>query len=163
MHIPCFLLTLVQKPDVNGKLCFMDFVIGLQPSHSHMKHSQTIGFISALAIIGICFLPWSFIVSQNITVSGFHAEGTNFGKPGLFNLALCVVMMVLFAVPAVWSKRTNVLIAALNLAWSFRNYLLLSSCMMGECPQKKPALYLLLLLAFVLQAMTLLPKLEVKK
>ncbi|MES2005978.1 MAG: hypothetical protein V4450_15780 [Bacteroidota bacterium] len=128
-----------------------------------MKHSQTIGIIAALAMMGTCFLPWSFIASQNITVTGFYAEGTNFGKPGLFNVVMCAIMLVMFAIPAIWSKRTNVFVAAMNLAWSFRNYLLLSSCMMGECPEKKPALYFLLVLAFIIQAMTLLPKLPVKQ
>ena len=127
-----------------------------------MKYSQLIGIVAALALMAICFLPWSYIASQQITVSGFHAPGTNYGKPGLFNMAMCVIMLVMFLVPAVWSKRTNVFIAALNLAWSFRNYLLLSSCMMGECPEKKPALYILLVLSGILLLMTLLPKMEMK-
>jgi hypothetical protein len=128
-----------------------------------MKYSQRIGITATFALMAVCFLPWSYIVSKQITVSGFFAIGTNYGKPGLFNFAMCVLMLVLFAVPAVWSKRTNVFIAALNLAWSIRNYLLLSSCMMGECPEKKPGLYLLVLLALIIQVMSLLPKLEVKR
>lgn len=123
-----------------------------------MKHSQTIGILACIALLGICFLPWSYIASRQITISGFYAAGTHFGKPGLFNTAMCVIMLVLFAVPAVWAKRSNVFAAALNLAWSFRNYLLLSSCMMGECPEKRPALYGLLLLSVIIQVMALLPK-----
>jgi hypothetical protein len=127
-----------------------------------MKYSQRIGIVAAIALMAICFFPWIYIASKQITVSGFSAIGTNFGKPGLINFAFCVIMLVLFAVPAIWSKRTNVFIAALNLAWSFRNYLLLSSCMMGECPEKKWGLYVLVFLSIVIQAMALLPKLEVK-
>jgi len=127
-----------------------------------MKYSQRIGIVAAIALMAICFFPWSYIASKQITVSGFSAIGTNFGKPGLINFALCVVMLVMFVVPTIWAKRTNVFIAALNLAWSFRNYLLLSSCMMGECPGKKWGLYVLVFLAFVIQIMALLPKLEVK-
>lgn len=128
-----------------------------------MKYSQTIGFLAALLMIGLCFFPWSFIASQQLTITGMHAEGTNFGKPGLFNCILCVTMALLFLVPRVWAKRTNVFIAAFNLAWSFRNYLLVSSCMMGECPEKKPALFALLGLALVAQLMTLFPKMELPK
>jgi hypothetical protein len=128
-----------------------------------MKHSQTIGLVAALLIIGLCFLPWSFIASRQLVVTGMHAEGTNFGKPGLFNCILCGVMAILFLVPRIWAKRTNVFIAALNLAWSFRNYLLLSSCMMGECPEKKPALFAILGLALVAQLMALFPKMELPK
>lgn len=92
-----------------------------------------------------------------------NAMGTYFGKPGLFNVIVCCIMMVLFAVPAIWSKRTNVFLAAINLAWAFRNYLLVSACMMGECPEKKPALFALVGLALVIQVMALLPKIEMQR
>lgn len=128
-----------------------------------MKYSQRIGIAAAIGIMALCFLPWSYIASKQITVTGFFAVGTNFGKPGLFNFILCIVMLIMFAVPAVWAKRTNVFAGALNLAWSFRNFLLLSSCMMGECPEKKPALYLLVLLSLVTQVMAFLPKINVAR
>ena len=128
-----------------------------------MKHSQTTGIITTLLLIVTCFFPWSYIVSQNITVSGFDATGTNFGKPGLLNTILGALMIIFFAIPAIWAKRTNVFVAALNLAFSFRNYLLLSACLMGECPEKKPALFVLLGLSVVIMVMALLPKIPVKK
>ena len=135
----------------------------MQQIYRTMKYSQPIGIVAALAMMTVCFLPWTFIASQQITVSGFYAAGTNFGKPGLFNFAMCAIMITMFAVPAIWSKRINVFIGALNLAWSFRNYLLVSACMMGECPEKKPALFALLGLAMILQIMALLPKLDMQK
>lgn len=123
-----------------------------------MKYSQVIGIIAVVAMAALCFMPWTYIASRQITVTGMHAEGTNFGRPGLFHLFLGTVAIAMFLIPRIWSKRTNVFVAALNLAWAFRNYLLLSSCMMGECPEKKPALYLLLLAAVIIQLMALLPK-----
>ncbi|MEA3426489.1 MAG: hypothetical protein U9R46_09600 [Bacteroidota bacterium] len=127
-----------------------------------MKYSQTIGIIATLALVAICFLPWSYIASRQITITGFQAVGTNFGKPGLFTVILSGIMLVMFAVPAIWSKRTNVFIAALNLAWAFRNYLMISTCLMGECPEKKPALYIQVALSILILLMTLLPKLDLK-
>ncbi len=126
-----------------------------------MKYSQTVGIIAAFCLVGICFLPWSYIESRHITITGFDATGTNYGKPGMLNTILGVLMVVLFAIPAIWAKRTNVFLAALNLAFSFRNYLLLSACMMGECPEKKPGLYLGLIFSLVIMVMTLLPRLPV--
>jgi hypothetical protein len=123
-----------------------------------MRHSQTIGIIAVLILAILCFMPWSYIASRQLVISGMHAEGSNFGKPGLFHLILAAVMIVLFLIPRIWAKRTNVFVAAFNLAWAFRNYLLISSCMMGECPEKKPALYLILILAVLAQLMALLPK-----
>ena len=128
-----------------------------------MKHSQLIGIIAAVSILCICFLPWSYIPSVQVTVSGFHAEGTSFGKPGVLNCLLCLAAIVLFSIPAIWAKRTNVFIGALNLAWSLRNYLLLSSCMMGECPEKEIALYGLMSVSVIMLVMTFLPKIEIKK
>ena len=128
-----------------------------------MKYTQTIGLLASLLLMVVCFLPWTYIASEQLTVTGFQATGTNFGKPGLFNITMGCIMAILFAVPAIWSKRTNVFIAALNLAWSFRNYLLVSACMMGECPEKKPALYTLVILSILLQLMSLLPKMDMQK
>jgi hypothetical protein len=126
-----------------------------------MKYSQRIGILAAVAIMAVCFLPWSYIAGPNITISGFHAEGTNFGRPGLMNFILCVIMLVLYSVPAIWAKRINVFISAVNLAWSFRNYLMVTACMMGVCPEKKAGLYFLLFFSLVTQVMALLPKMPV--
>ena len=128
-----------------------------------MKHSQLIGVIAVLALTGICFMPWTVIESKHITVTGFASEGTSFGKPGYLNVILSAICLLLFVIPKIWAKRTNVFIAAINLAWAFRNYLLLSGCLLGECPEKKAGLYLMLLAAGVIQVMALLPKIKVEK
>lgn len=107
-------------------------------------------------------MPWTVIESKNIVVTGFASEGTSYGKPGYMNVILSMVSLLLFAIPKIWAKRTNVFVAAINLAWAFRNYLVLSGCMLGECPEKKPGLYLLLLAAAVIQVMALLPKINVE-
>jgi hypothetical protein len=106
-----------------------------------MKYSQRIGIIATIALMAVCFLPWVYIASKQITISGFIAIGTNFGKPGLLNFIMCVIMLVMFAVPAIWAKRTNVFIAALNLAFSIRNFYSIIFCIAGECPEKKIGLY----------------------
>ncbi|CAN5297979.1 hypothetical protein BH11BAC6_BH11BAC6_15340 [soil metagenome] len=125
-----------------------------------MKYSQLIGSIAVLTLFGICFMPWIVIVSQHITVTGFHAPGTDFGKPGYLNVVMSAICLLLFLVPKIWAKRTNVFVAAINLAWSFRNYLLLGSCLLGDCPEKKAGLYLLLLTSVIIQLMALLPKIN---
>jgi hypothetical protein len=123
-----------------------------------MKHSQTIGIIAVILMIGVCFMPWSYIASKDLTISGMNAIGTDFGRPGKLNLIFAAFSIVLFSVPKIWAKRTNVFIAALNLSWSFRNYLLVTGCMMGECPEKRLGIFLLVTLAIIIQAMSLLPK-----
>jgi hypothetical protein len=65
--------------------------------------------------------------------------------------------------PLLWAKRLNVALAALILAWSFRNYLVLSTCQMGECPQKQWALYACIVISFGILIMTFLPKIKIPK
>ena len=128
-----------------------------------MKHSQLTGIIAALAVIGICYMPFVVIASEHIVITGLDSGSTSFGKPGLMNIILSVVCMLLFATPKVWAKRMNVFIAAINFAWAIRNYLLLTTCNAGECPEKKLGLYLLLIACFIIQIMTFMPKIKLPK
>jgi len=127
-----------------------------------MKHSQLIGIIAAIGIIALCFFPWSYIESKDITITGMSAPDTNFGKPGLMNIIILSVAILFFILPKVWAKRVNVFLGIFNLAWSIRNYIVVSGCLMGECPVKKPALYILIVLSAIVLLMALLPKLQVK-
>ncbi|MGN6619371.1 MAG: hypothetical protein ACTHJ5_19500 [Ilyomonas sp.] len=71
-------------------------------------------------------------------------------------------MMLFFAIPKVWSKRTNVFFGAINFGWSVRNYLILTNCFMGECPEKRFGIFLLLLLSFSMLLLTFFPDIKVK-
>jgi hypothetical protein len=125
-----------------------------------MKYSQLLGFIAVILLAGICYLPWSFIAEGNILVTGMSAPGTVYGKPGLMHLVLGVLLILFFLIPKIWAKRTNVFIAAINLAWSIRNYILLSTCYMGECPRIKAGLFLAILLCAFILVMSFLPDLK---
>ena len=125
-----------------------------------MKYSQTLGCIAVLSLAAICYLPWSFILEKNIVITGMSAPGTIYGKPGLMHIFLGIILIICFIIPVVWVKRVNVFLAAINLAWSIRNFILLSTCFMGECPQKQYGLYLELLLSSFILIMTFLPDLK---
>jgi hypothetical protein len=96
-------------------------------------------------------------------MSGFDTTGTRFGRPGLFLDFFTLIALFLFAIPKIWSKRTNIFIGAIVFTWSIRNYILVSTCLMGECPIKQPALYVLVVASFVVMVMTLLPKINTSK
>ncbi|MBH2004922.1 MAG: hypothetical protein I8H66_09560 [Sphingobacteriia bacterium] len=127
-----------------------------------MKYSQQIGMMLALAVIGVCWMPWVVIESKAILVDGFHTTGTNFGRPGLFLSYASGMAFVLFILNRIWAKRTNVFITTFAFAWSVRNYLILSACYGGECPQKQPGLYLEVALTAMMLLMSLLPKMDIK-
>jgi len=128
-----------------------------------MKYSQQIGVAAVLALLGICFMPWVYIASVNITVTGFNATGTNFGKPGLLGVIFGAIMLMLFLVQKIWAKRTNVFIGAIVFAWSIKNFIVLASCFAGDCPEKKAGLYLQLLFSFIALLMTFFPKIDLPK
>jgi len=125
-----------------------------------MKHSQLIGVVAVLALAGICFIPWVYIASANITVTGMYAEGTAFGRPGLVSITLGVVCAILFITPKVLAKRTNFFLATIGFAWAIKNYIVITSCFAGDCPEKKAGIFLQLAAAFIIMVMTFLPKID---
>lgn len=128
-----------------------------------MKYTQVIGIFLSLTVIGLCFLPWSIVESAGITIKGMNTAGTDFGRPGLLNIILAVGMTIFFATPTLWAKRTNVFIATFHVAWCIRNYILVTTCLGGECPTKQPALFVLLLAGIILLVCALFPKMDINK
>jgi len=129
-----------------------------------MKYSQTIGIIAALALIGVCFLPWIYLPNLNLTLSGLHGkvnENGTFGVQWKPHTLFCVIMIIFFLTQKIWAKRTNLFIGFLNLGWAIKNYIIFTMCR-PECPEVKPGLYLLVAFAIVLQLCTFLPKMKIK-
>jgi hypothetical protein len=96
----------------------------------------------ALVLIGTLFFPWVVIESRSMVISGMEATGTNFGKPGAFTLVFASLVFVFSLVPRIWAHRICLFSAALNIGWAIRNFLILSACSGGECPQRQWAFYL---------------------
>lgn len=107
-------------------------------------------------------MPWAYIASLQGEITGMQTAGTSFGRPGFLNIIFAGIAAILFLIPQIWAKRVNVIIGAVLLAWSIRNYLLVGTCAMGECPDKKPGLHLLLFLSVGILLMTFLPRIPVK-
>jgi hypothetical protein len=129
-----------------------------------MKYSQVIGIIASLSIIGICYMPWVFIPQLNITLSGVNvyvSKNLYLGKPIKFYLFFLCIMIIFFALPKIWVKRTNVFLGAIVLGYSIYNYLLYTLCREGVCPEKKTGIYLLVISALIVQLMTLFPKITI--
>jgi hypothetical protein len=92
------------------------------------------------------------------------ASGTqNFGKPGLVNIFCSLGAIVLFLLPRVWAKRTNIFFCGFNMAWAVRNYILLTRCYGGDCPEKKTGLYMLVLASALMLLMAFVPDIQVKE
>jgi len=122
-----------------------------------------VGFLATIALIAACFFPWVFIESKNITVTGIQSAGTSFGKPAYFHFVMAAFYLVFNFTPRIWAKRVNLLIVALNIGWTARNYFLISACAGGECPEKKVGLYIVVISSVAMMVVTLFPKIELQK
>jgi hypothetical protein len=108
-------------------------------------------------------MVWVFIESKSITVTGLEATGTNFGRPGYLHLILTPFFIVFTLVPRVWAKRANLLVSALNLAWSVRNYFVISACSGGECPVKRIGIYLTVAASLFMLVSSLFPDIKLEE
>ncbi len=128
-----------------------------------MKYSNYIGIAAAAALIAFCFFPWVYIQSVNTIVTGLRAEHTNFGKPGLLHIILAVISIVFFVVQKIWAKRINLFVCTFNLAWSIRNFLIVTQCEQGDCPEKRAGIYAVVLLSILMLVMSTLPEMKLKE
>jgi hypothetical protein len=129
-----------------------------------MKYSVHIGILFCGILVLSAYFPWIHINSLQTEVSGVGANiKTVFGKPALMNFYLLPIIILFFLIPKLWAKKLNPFVGAINLAWALRNFLLLSTCRNGECPEQKIALYIYFISAIVILVMTVLPhKLKVE-
>src|SRR5688572_1201235 len=122
-----------------------------------MRWVKWLGIVAALVMLATCFMEWVYIVSKKISVTGFESTGTSFGKPGAIHLILTILFIVFSLIPRLWAKRANAAVAAINVGWAIRNYLLISACSGGECPEKQFALYLVLLCSVIMMIASWFP------
>ena len=128
-----------------------------------MRYMKWVGLLAVILLVFSCFLPWVIITSQNITVSGVDSTGTNFGKPGYAHFVFGFFFIVFHFIPKLWAKRINLLIVALNVAWGVRNYLIISMCRSGECPEKQIGLWLVLVASALMLMAALFPDIKLKE
>lgn len=127
-----------------------------------MKYSKWVGIFGVVLLYIAAYQPWITVVSKNITITGMDTLGTNFGKPALMNLIVSGISAVFLLYSSVMAKRANIFFCAFNIAWSIRNYVLISMCRGGECPQRKFGLYLLMLSAVIIMLASLFPDIKIK-
>lgn len=123
-----------------------------------MKSARWVAIFFSAIIIACCFLPWVHIESRNFLIGGMYSDLNQFGKPGLLHLFFTGLCLIFLLVYKIWSLRAAFFSSVINLAWAVRNFLLIPACSGGECPQKLPALYVLLISSVLLIVTILLTK-----
>ncbi len=127
-----------------------------------MKYSQLAGIVAAIALMGICFMNWTFHPDLNKYFTGYFSEENIYGKPAYLITILAVLNIILFLIPRIWAKRTNIVIAAIGLSYMIKNFILFSGCYRGICPERQLGLWLALISSIVVLVCSLFPDIKVK-
>lgn len=85
-----------------------------------------------------------------------------YGKPGKVFVFFAVCSVTLIFIDKIWAKRTLIFLAALNIGYLLKTYVIFTSCYNTYCPQKESGLYLLILGSVVLMVVSFFPDLKVK-
>ena len=128
-----------------------------------MKYSQWIGVAAAIILVIACFLPWTYHPDLNKNFTGFFSENNIYGKPGYVFIVVNIIACVFFLIQRVWAKRWNLFICAIILSYAIKSFIVFSGCYRGICPDKKAGLWIMLLSAIVMLAMTMFPDIKLKE
>ncbi len=126
-----------------------------------MKYSKWIGMMGCLALVAVCFMPWTYHADIQKNFTGFYSENDAYGKPGKFIVFFCSVSFLLLLARKVWAQRVLLFVAGTLVAYAIKTYILYTSCYNAYCPEKKPGIFLLLFLAVIIFASALFSDLKV--
>ncbi|MEO9021420.1 MAG: hypothetical protein ABI237_05535 [Ginsengibacter sp.] len=127
-----------------------------------MKYYKQIGILACLLLIVSSFLPFAYYPDLHQSFTGFYSEKNIYGKPGKVFIFFAVISVILIYVDKIWAKRTNIFIAAFNIGYLVKTYILFTSCYNAICPEKKYGLYLLIAGSALLMLTALLPDMKLK-
>ncbi len=124
-----------------------------------------LGIVAAVLVIFACFMPWTYHADVQKDFTGFFSEQNRYGRPGKFILIFTIIILLLMLLPRIWAKRINLFLGAVLVAYTFKTYVLYTSCYMAYCPEKKAGIYVMFISSVIVFIATVFPnmKLPVKK
>lgn len=129
-----------------------------------MQSVRWLSILIAVIIITACFFTWVSVEEKYFFVGGFYSSANNrFGEPGILHVAFCAIYILFVLLNKIWSIRTAFFVSAFNIAWAVRNFVVLSTCSGGVCPEKHTALYTVLCGSIVLIILTLFIRVKPKQ
>ncbi len=127
-----------------------------------MKYYKVLGLIACAVVAISCFLPWAFYPDLNKSFTGFFSEENMYGKPGKVFIFLAVISAALILINRIWAKRVLLFVAAINIAYLIKSYVLFTTCYSALCPVKQYGLYLLMAGTIMLMVVSIFPDMEVE-
>lgn len=128
-----------------------------------MKYYKAIGLFACVALIVSCFLPWAFYPDLNKSFTGFFSEQNMYGKPGIAFSFFAIISVIVIFINKIWAKRTLIFVAALNLGYLLKTYVIFTSCYKGYCPEKQYGLYCVIISSIVLLLISFFPDIKLSE
>ena len=120
-----------------------------------MQSVRWLSVLTAVIIITACFFTWVSVESKGFFIGGFNSSAASrFGKPGILQTFFCTIYVLLLLLNKIWSIRAAFFVSAFNIAWAVRNYVVISACSGGTCPEKHTGLYTVLIGSLLLTVFT---------
>ncbi len=120
------------------------------------------GITAGLLLILVCFLPWTHYVSINETFTGYHVKrfpnGPYYGRAGLIITILTGIILLGMLVNRTWIKKVNLFLAAMQVAYAVRTYILFTSSIFPGEVEKKAGVIMLIPLSVILLISSVFPK-----
>jgi hypothetical protein len=128
-----------------------------------LKYATYTGIAAALLLIACCFVPWAYYPDIQEYFTGFYSRQNNYGKPGIAFIFLSLIAIVLFLIPKLWAKRTNLFIGVLIFTYALKNYMLYAGSYGGNHPSVKAGLIGMITFSLIILVSSLLSKADVKQ
>jgi len=128
-----------------------------------MKNSQILGVICAVILVIACFFHWTWYPDIGEYFSAFYSRENIYGRPGKVFMVVAAIAVALYLVPRLWAKRVNMLVCAINVAYAVKTFILFSSCYGGICPEKQPAIWVMLASALLMMVFAVIPDIKLRE
>ncbi len=128
-----------------------------------MKYYKLTGLFACALLVVSCFLPWAYYADLHESFTGFYTHENIYGKPAKAFIFLAASSAILICLDKIWAKRALIFLAAINIGYLIKTYVLFTSCYSTICPQKQYGFYLLMVSSIVLLIVSVLPNLKVEQ
>ena len=127
------------------------------------RYLHFVGLLAAVALIVSCFLPWTYHADIDQSFTGFYSYKNHYGKPGKFVVLSGTLCLLGLLIPRVWAKRIILFVAALNVGYAIKTYILFTSCYNNYCPEKQIWVFVMLISSVLLLVASIFPDLSLTK
>jgi len=127
-----------------------------------LKILKWMGLAACVALIIVCFLPWTYHADIDKTFTGLFSEKNAYGKPGKYLIFFAATSAILILLQKVWAKRVHLFFAGLTVGYAIKTYVMFTSCYNAYCPDKKIGIYLMMVCCIVIFIASVFPDLKLR-